>query len=531
MRPLASSTLKTPSRCFRGRAGFSLMELIAMIAIMAVIFGIGVSLLSGNTGSSRTAKMESDVSTLNQMVALYIADGGTLNGLTSPQSVLDKMKRVRPQSEWQQHAGAVSGRLVDVRLSALMTSTPNADDSARATWNRKTQRFELTQGGGTAVAQFYLDESLADADYGTEKRTKSTKTFNASSQGWVWGASTKDPQANYLNPPPLAATTPAPSFDPNESAPNSPTPDLGDTGTGGGGGGGGGTGGGSGGSAAAVTLPTPTISPPGGTFAFSSFPTSVTLGSNGAPPSASKLMYQINSGPWTEYAGETITLAPAMRIQARNDTTEPTEYSNSSTNTQTYYRLADGFTGTGTGTWGGATGGPNLVTNYENGTDTATFKHGETKLDLGNGEYLDAGVENVLSFTRASFDTITPNTWFKFGDMTLLNGTTFYDSEATQVSLTVNLNMSQPALDFTSTIDFGLTSTENTSDRTASADIVELKTPTTDVRITIDGVEYRLELSWANLDPGSGFVQGNKFYIYEGAAATAELRARFTSNH
>jgi hypothetical protein len=79
-------------------------------------------------------------------------------------------------------------------------------------------------------------------------------------------------------------------------------------------------------------------------------------------------------------------------------------------------------------------------------------------------------------------------------------------------------------------INLGLISTENTSDRLASADIVQLLNPSTDFTVTIDGVTYRLELSWATLDPGAGVVQGNQFLIYEGSTAQAQLRARFKSN-
>ena len=171
-----------------------------------------------------------------------------------------------------------------------------------------------------------------------------------------------------------------------------------------------------------------------------------------------------------------------------------------------------------------------MVRTVQNGPDTSTFKHGNTQLDLGNGQFLDAGVENVLSFTREEFDTVVPNTWFKFGELVMLNGTTFYDSEATGVTLSVNLNLTQPAISVVTHIDLALISTENTSDRVASADIVQLKNPTTDVTVTIDGVNYTLELAWATLDPGAGVVQGNQFLIFEGASATAELRARFKSN-
>lgn len=507
-----------------------MLELLIMIAILGVIVTVGISHISGSNSATRTAKLESDIATLNQMVALYAADGGTVAGLTSPQAVLDKMKRIRPQAEWQRHTGAVSGRLVDVRLRARMTSSPDSENSPRVFWNRSKQRFEISTGGGSAVSEFYLDETLAGADFGTETRTKSAMAFNSGTKGWVWGASTSDPTANYLNPQSVGTPSGAAGFNPDETAPSSSEPDP-DSGGGGGGSGGGGSGGGGGSTPPTlIQLPKPVITPSGGTFAFASFPNSATISANGALPAVSKLMYRIDSGAWTEDTGASIPLTPTMNLQARNETTSPASHSTSATNSQTYYRLASGFSGAGSGSWVNAVGGPNLTSTTENSSNTSTFKHGNPKLDLGNGQFLDAGVENVLSFTKATFDTITPNTWFKFGDMIMLNGTTFYDSEATAVSLTVNLSMTQPALNFVTNIDLGIVSTDNTSDRNASADIVELINPTTDVRITIDGIEYKLELSWANLDPGSGFVQGNKFYIYEGASATAELRARFTSN-
>ncbi|MCB1277362.1 choice-of-anchor K domain-containing protein [Prosthecobacter sp.] len=513
-----------PSCC----VGFSLLELVITIAIIGVIVTLGVSLIGNDTSSAHAAKLESDVSTLNQMVALYVADGGSVAGLTSPQAVLDKMKRVRPQTEWQRHVGMASGRLLDVRLQAKMTSGPDGNNSPRAAWNRSKQRFELTNARGTAVSEFYLDESLAGADFGTEKRTKSTVTFNTNAKGWVWGASVADPAANYLNPQPLGTPNPSDGFNPDEAAPTTSEPPPDETG---GNGGGSGSGGGPTPVPTITKLPPPTISPSGGTFAFLDFPSSVTVDRNGAPPAASNMMYRINSGAWDIYHGGPIPLTPAMTLQAYNETTRPAEYSSSSTITKTFYRLTSGFSGTGEGNWGNAIGGTNLVTNIQNGSGTSTFKHGNTKLDLGNGEYLDAGVENVLSFTPAAFDSITPNTWFDFGELLLLNGTTFYNSEATNVTLSVNLTLTEPSLSFTTHIDLGLTSTENTSDRLASADIVAIENPTTDVRVTIDGVEYRLELSWVTLDPGAGVVQGSKFLIFEGATAKAELRARFTSNH
>ena len=98
------------------------------------------------------------------------------------------------------------------------------------------------------------------------------------------------------------------------------------------------------------------------------------------------------------------------------------------------------------------------------------------------------------------------------------------------MTLSVNLNLTDPAEVGIVHLDLGLISTDNSSDRLASADIVELRNPSTDFTINIDGVEYRLELSWVTLDPGAGVVQGNQFLVFEGASAAAQLRARFVSD-
>lgn len=521
------TALRSDLRSSPCRGGFSLLELVVTITLIGVIAGVGASLLTDDSDSARVAKLQSDVATLNQMVAIYVADGGSLAGITTPQAILDKLKRSRPSSEWQQHVGIASGRLLDVRLRAEMTSRPDSSNNPRAFWDRTKQRFLMRQAPGSAVSDFYLDESLVVADYGTEKRTKSVVTFNSSNSGWVWGTSASNPAASYLDPQPFTSPSPTTGFDPNETASSSSAPP---TDSGGGSGGGGGEGGGAPAQPTLALLPVPAIAPAGGTFPFSSFPTSVTINA-GAPPGVSMLMYSINGGAWQEYTGTSIPVIPAMTLQAYNLSTRPAEYATSYTNTQSYYRLTSGFSGTGEGSWGNALGGSNLVTSIQNSSTTSTIKSGNTKLDLGNGTYLDAGVENSLSFTPAGFDKITPNTWFDFGALMILNGTTFYNSEATGVTLTVNLNLTQPAVSATTYINLGLVSTPNTSDRLASADIVQLINPTTDFTITIDGVQYRLELEWVSKDPAASVVQGSNLLVYEGANAAVELRARFTSNY
>lgn len=519
----------------RRRGAFSVMELVVLIAIMGVLITVVVNLVGTQPIAVRNTKLSSDLATLNQMVAVYVSDGGSLAGLTNPQTVLDKLKRSRPQSEWKRHTGPASGRLVDIRLKARITTLPEKNGQERARWNTKLQRFEITSSSGTAVSEFYLDESLATTDPGTESRTAPKVKYNVGvgkDQGWVWGDSSAG-KFSYNTPGSTGGSGVSNPFDPDEDVPAPPV-DPGDGGgdSGGGtGGGGGDSGGGDPTTPAATKLPTPSISPSGGSFSYTAFPGYVLISPNGAPADGSVLEYRINGAGWSTYTGTPITVSSTDKLEARNKATDTALYKNSNNASATYYRLTSGFSGSGTGTWGNATGGANLVTTVQNGEDTSTFKHGNTKLDLGNGEFLDAGVENVLTFEPNDFDTIVPNVWFEFGDLVMLNGTTFYNSEADGVTLSISLNLTEPAQTGVVHINLGLISTENTSDRLASADIVELRNPTTDFTVTVDGVEYRLELSWATQDPGAGVVQGNQFLVFEGASASAVLRGRFVSNH
>jgi hypothetical protein len=444
--------------------------------------------------------------------------------LTNPEAVLSKLKRSRPSAQWGRHTGVTTGRLLDPRFSARMTSAVPPNGVKRARWNTAQQRFELTTATGTAISEFFLNEALANVNYGTDTRAVTRVRYNASdgkNQGWVWA---ENPAADLAYATPGANDGPgvSPGFDPVETAPPPPT------------GGGGPLGGvipqppvtpvGP----TPVVLPTPIILPGGGTYAYEAFPSAITITPNGAPAGGSSLRYSLNGGAWLPYGGP-FPVNSGDQVRARNISNDLAQYLDSGIASSTYYRLIPNVAGTGFATWGNAIGGPNLVSTASNSMGTSSITHGNTRLDLGNGEFLDAGISNMLSFSPAAFADIKPNAWFNLGGMTMRNGTTFYDSEASSVTLSVNLSMTSPPLNDVVHIDLGFISTENTSDPLASADIVELRNPSTDLTFAVGGVTYRLELSWVSMDPAAGIVRGNQFLIIEGATAAARLQARFVS--
>jgi len=166
-----------------------------LIAILGVLATVAVTMVGKQKVAVMDTKLLSDVSALNHHVAMYLADGGSLTGLTSPQAVIDRLKRTRAQADWQTHTGAVSGRLVDTRLRATITNAANTDGKPRAQWNTRTERFELTTAGGQAVSEFTFDEALRNTEYGTDSNRRAGRVkYNASSRGWIWGGAQVPPQ-------------------------------------------------------------------------------------------------------------------------------------------------------------------------------------------------------------------------------------------------------------------------------------------------------------------------------------------------
>ncbi len=537
--------------------GFSLTELIIAIVLMGLLASIAVSLYSKTKISASTTKLRTDVVRLNQLITQYLADGGSLDGLTTPDAVLDKLKTVRTNADSKRQVGMITGRGVDVRLaSRMMTTQEKATTEPRAVWNTTSKRFDIsTTAGTTGVADFVLDDALLATNYPTESRTQSSVLYN-SGNGWVWQGETNR-SFTFQAPPTIDPTVVENVFDPTVAPPVSTTSSSTTSGsttsgsttsgsttsgsttsgsttsgsTTSGSTTSGSTTSGSTTGTTVTTLPKPINSPNGGTFTSAAFPTTVSINANGAPGTGSQLKYRINSGSWINYTGP-FTIASGDKVESKNFTTNATLYADGSTDSDTYYKLVASFAGTETPSWINGAGGPNLVHTYSNGDPgSVQYSHGDTRLDLGGGEYLDAGVENTMTFRRAAFSNVAPNTDFNLGEFVILNGTTFNDSEATSVTLKLVMALTQPATQSgTVNVNFTMVSTPNTSDRLASADTVTMSNPTTSFTVTSGGVTYTLQLRFVNLDTDNGQVSGNTFYIYEGASARAQLVGKFVSN-
>jgi len=157
--------------------GFTMIEVLAALVTMAAIGTIGYVTISNTKTSADSAKLESDVASINRSIGIYVASGGNTNALTGVEPVLNELKK-RPASPTTL---GVTGSTLDARVWYVASS---ASDDARAVWNNTSKRFEVVQGGGAGVKQFTLDEDLASSAPATDTSRTAVKTTSGS--GWVW---------------------------------------------------------------------------------------------------------------------------------------------------------------------------------------------------------------------------------------------------------------------------------------------------------------------------------------------------------
>lgn len=181
---------------FHGQKGFSLIEVIAVISVIGIVAAIALPTVSTTYDSSGATKLHANVGAANSAVQMYLANGGSLNGVTDPAAVLAKLKTSNAAGD---AAAGFSGAVVDKRLNLRLQTEAEADsDCARAYWSSVEQKFFIAKAGDVGIKEFYLDEDLAGVDFGTEDRESTTYSVN-SADGWIWGYA-ESSGVNYPRP-------------------------------------------------------------------------------------------------------------------------------------------------------------------------------------------------------------------------------------------------------------------------------------------------------------------------------------------
>ena len=140
----------------RAKRAFSLVEVLITVSVIGILAAAAVWTVTRVVGATCEQKLESDQATLNRAVKAFVATGGTLDGLETPQEVLAAMKR--PAASGGRTAG-LAGSTIDPRLTLVMqTSVQARSGQARLYWDSGLQRFEFaTRGKEPGVAEVVYD--------------------------------------------------------------------------------------------------------------------------------------------------------------------------------------------------------------------------------------------------------------------------------------------------------------------------------------------------------------------------------------
>ena len=272
--------------------GFSLPEILSILAITATLTGVGVTAVSKLKDDSAKLRLDSDVAAVNSGVAAYVASGGSFPPRATPAQVIATLKKVAAAAEAKRVVG-FTGNTVDLRLKPVLQTTSEARSSQwRAVWSASAGRF-VVQRTGSGVKEFVLDEASIPETQATD--TRATKLLFAANDSWVWDPGTEATPVAPVNPDDVdAGTASPPTLTPQEPAPR---------------------------------LQTPTSSLATGSYTLSTFPQLVTL-TNPNPSGSSVLQYTVNGGSSRRYDGPFLA-EPGTEVAAVAVTVDPTQWEDS----------------------------------------------------------------------------------------------------------------------------------------------------------------------------------------------------------
>ncbi len=287
--------------------GFSLVEVVSVIAVLGVLASLSISIVGRISQNTRTEKLSSDTKTLNRAVMAYRASGGSLDSVNTASEVLTKL-RTQATSAAAKRIPGLSSSFIDPRIALRVQSTAEAaSNSPRVYWDNTTQHFFVAfSGSESGVKEFYLDDTIAEVNGGTEGRE--SPLLYAATDGWIWDYADVALPSGPNGPTPVTVTPVNPTTTP--ATPQPPLPPV-----------------------PPSVLQPPIFSLSGGAYSINVFELNISL-ADPNPAGASELYYAVNYGEWQKYSGPFITqpddVISAQAIAISNN------YSDSSKTDQVY---------------------------------------------------------------------------------------------------------------------------------------------------------------------------------------------------
>ncbi|MDF1741458.1 MAG: choice-of-anchor K domain-containing protein [Verrucomicrobiales bacterium] len=188
------------------------------------------------------------------------------------------------------NAVGLVGAKLDPRINIETQSAADAkSDDLRVYWSSTTNRFYTTsEGDAPGIKRFFLDESLAEVDFGEQKQSYLFKY--ASEDSWIWDF--EETRAPTRAAATLAVkTVPESTTPPDPVGPTNPGPEV------------------------ISTLQPPEVSRESGTYSYAEFNQPVTL-TNPNISGASDVFYSVDYANWQLYTAPFL-VSPGSRVSAQ----------------------------------------------------------------------------------------------------------------------------------------------------------------------------------------------------------------------
>lgn len=277
-------------------SGFTLVEILIVVAAIAILGGTVITGVRGVRESANDSKLEKDVATINGAIDTYRSAGGAIPAGADAQAVINLLK-TRADATSSARTLGFTGSFIDPRTTIV--AQPPTSSPLRAVYDAANFRFYTTRSG-SGIPAFGLDEAAGAVAPTTETRERTLDQATAGK--WVW---------DYADAAAAArpdALTPA-----TEDGGGAP-PVTG---------------------AALVQLQAPVISPAGGAGRnLTAFPLAVSI-ANPNPALSSVVYYSIDGGKPVLYAGS-FAVDPEATVSAIAVSLDASRYANSGIATAAY---------------------------------------------------------------------------------------------------------------------------------------------------------------------------------------------------
>jgi prepilin-type N-terminal cleavage/methylation domain-containing protein len=266
--------------------GFSLVEILVVLALIGVVTTVSMPLITGAPEAAKRKKLEQDVAIVNNAIDSYLASGGDPQNLTSD-GVLGALK--------SRVYGGMAAEMLGPQgpfLDPTVATNPTDFSWSAIFAPGARPRFEIVENTSGVV----FGSGPAMAIGGVAERADQARP------SWLWSYVEATPPAEAAVYIPLAVDNVSLSTN---------LPLVG------------------------VTLGPPLVSPSSTNGSLWNFPLSVSM-TNTNPPGSSRVYYKVGTGNYSLHDGEPLNIDPGTSLQAVCVSLDPSRYYNSTVASNDY---------------------------------------------------------------------------------------------------------------------------------------------------------------------------------------------------